>query len=172
MPYSDREKYLENQQSYYQKRKENNTFGKRLKLESLSCLVCSKVFIQTTPQQKYCSVKCNKKSPAAQEAQKQHKLKNKEKYKEYALSTKVKKYGIDKKVYLEMQQTQQHCCKICGVHEKDTKQKELCIDHNHVTKAVRGLLCHSCNVALGFFKDDVSLLLKAIKYVETEGNIL
>lgn len=30
---------------------------------------------------------------------------------------------------------------------------------------MRGVLCHSCNVALGHFKDDPDLLLAAIRYL-------
>jgi hypothetical protein len=53
-------------------------------------------------------------------------------------------------------------CEICNT-EID---KSYDIDHCHTAKIVRGILCHSCNVALGFFKDNVGTLKSAIKYLE------
>ena len=46
------------------------------------------------------------------------------------------------------------------------KQKRLSVDHNHITGKIRGLLCSSCNVGLGVFKDSPDLLRKAIKYLD------
>jgi hypothetical protein len=40
------------------------------------------------------------------------------------------------------------------------------IDHDHKTKKFRGILCHSCNLALGHTNDDVATLKKLIKYLE------
>lgn len=45
-----------------------------------------------------------------------------------------------------------------------------CLDHDHKTGEFRGWLCHDCNKALGFFKDDTKLLKSAIKYIEKECN--
>ena len=41
-----------------------------------------------------------------------------------------------------------------------------CLDHDHKTGHFRGWLCHDCNKALGFFKDDAILLKSAIDYIE------
>lgn len=46
-----------------------------------------------------------------------------------------------------------------------TKTK-LCIDHDHTTGEFRGLLCWTCNVGLGKFKDSTDLLARAINYLE------
>lgn len=51
-------------------------------------------------------------------------------------------------------------CDIC-----DRTQK-LEVDHNHNTGAIRGVLCSRCNGALGQFRDRISLLKKAIQYLE------
>lgn len=59
-----------------------------------------------------------------------------------------------------------HCgkCDICD-NEGDGRWKELAIDHCHATGEFRGMLCSSCNRALGHFKDSTKLLEKAIKYL-------
>lgn len=43
---------------------------------------------------------------------------------------------------------------------------ELSIDHCHTTGKVRGLLCRQCNIALGKFKEDVTILQSAIAYLK------
>src|SRR3990167_8732165 len=56
-------------------------------------------------------------------------------------------------------------CAICGDHSK--KQRDsFCIDHNHRTGRIRGILCSRCNSGLGFFRDSRSLLNRAERYLE------
>jgi hypothetical protein len=51
-------------------------------------------------------------------------------------------------------------CGTCGNSEN------LCVDHNHATGEVRGILCDSCNLAIGFAKEDVSILSRIISYLK------
>lgn len=51
-------------------------------------------------------------------------------------------------------------CEICG-----TTDRKLCVDHDHITGEIRGLLCSSCNVGLGYFRDSPELLTKAVQYL-------
>lgn len=44
--------------------------------------------------------------------------------------------------------------------------KDTHIDHDHVTRKVRGLLCPTCNRALGMVKDSVEVLLRLGVYLE------
>lgn len=56
-------------------------------------------------------------------------------------------------------------CEICGIHESSVKIR-LAIDHNHKTGEIRGLLCSYCNRGIGWLKDDIQVLKKAIKYLQ------
>ena len=39
------------------------------------------------------------------------------------------------------------------------------VDHDHKTMVVRGLLCNRCNLGIGMFFDDISILKSAISYL-------
>ena len=65
---------------------------------------------------------------------------------------------------------QNGCCAICGKSEKDNGQR-LAIDHDHHTHQVRSLLCRNCNTGLGAFKDNETLMSKAIEYLKGWGNV-
>lgn len=56
-------------------------------------------------------------------------------------------------------------CKICGVPEAELNNN-LNMDHDHTTGEFRGWLCHCCNKGLGQFKDDSTILLDALRYLE------
>lgn len=75
-------------------------------------------------------------------------------------------FGISLEEYNIMSEKQNHICAICGKPEMNNKNKVLCVDHNHKTGAVRQLLCGLCNSGLGAFRDDKTLLTKAIKYLK------
>ena len=55
-------------------------------------------------------------------------------------------YGTTLDEYNQMLSDQGHVCAIC----KKSKRYNLCVDHDHTTKVIRGLLCHGCNRNLGF----------------------
>lgn len=65
-------------------------------------------------------------------------------------------------------------CEICRAEMTNTlldgkprnRKTQAHIDHCHKTGAVRGLLCSTCNMGLGSYKDDVALLEGAIKYLQ------
>lgn len=71
------------------------------------------------------------------------------------------RYGITFDEYNKLLKKQGGVCAICGVYKEGT----LHTDHDHKTKKVRGLLCSSCNMAIGLMKDNKEILLKAIKYL-------
>jgi len=80
-----------------------------------------------------------------------------------------KKYKLTEEDYNNLLVKQGNVCKICGKAETHTfkgKVINLAVDHCHKTGKVRGLLCYSCNTALGKFEDDVNFLQKAIEYLK------
>ena len=69
--------------------------------------------------------------------------------------------------YRAIMDKQRGCCPIC---RKGFEYKHYttgpCIDHDHETGKVRGILCGHCNRALGLFGDTVVGLSSAIRYLE------
>jgi len=61
-------------------------------------------------------------------------------------------------------------CAICRTTEFMGPGKRPCIDHDHTTGKVRGILCQRCNTALGLFNDDIERLEAALKYVKEWNN--
>ena len=65
-----------------------------------------------------------------------------------------------------------YTCPICLGTEEVVKGRggknnaPWCCDHDHETKLFRGYLCHSCNRALGSFKDNVENMKRAIEWLE------
>lgn len=43
-------------------------------------------------------------------------------------------------------------CNICGKLPAETYTKRLVIDHNHLTKMIRGWLCDLCNAYVGIYE--------------------
>jgi hypothetical protein len=57
-------------------------------------------------------------------------------------------------------------CAICFTFEPGGRYDNLHIDHDHNTGVVRGLLCASCNLGIGYLKDSTSVLKSATSYLE------
>ena len=86
-------------------------------------------------------------------------------------------YGINKEEYLQLNESQGGACAICGTTEvPEERRGRLSVDHEHNPATdwergtrdkttIRGLLCQPCNKGLGAFKDDPTLLTKAIAYL-------
>lgn len=65
--------------------------------------------------------------------------------------------------YEQLQASQNGRCAIC--HRLPGKRR-LDVDHNHDTGQIRGLLCRSCNTALGKFQDSIEILANASAYLQ------
>jgi len=80
----------------------------------------------------------------------------------------IAEYGITEMEYWSLLYVQEGKCAICRQPETATyrgKVRRLAIDHDHWTGVVRGLLCSSCNLAIGLFKESPETLWKALAYV-------
>jgi hypothetical protein len=71
------------------------------------------------------------------------------------------RYGLSLQDYRAILERQGNACAICK-----KRGRPLCIDHCHVTGQVRGLICRSCNLALGNCNDDPEVLRAAAAYLE------
>lgn len=76
-------------------------------------------------------------------------------------------YGISLDEYNEILHKQKGRCKICSSHHTELKgrRQHLVVDHCHTTGKVRGLLCDTCNRAIGMLKDCPDIILKAHEYL-------
>jgi hypothetical protein len=102
---------------------------------------------------------------------------NKQKNLVAANKYKMKKYyGMTYEEFDAKLEKQDNKCLICGLH-KDEQTKRMSVDHDHSCcpgketcgKCIRGVLCSTCNLALGGFKDNKVLLQRAIDYIESFG---
>jgi hypothetical protein len=62
---------------------------------------------------------------------------------------------------------QQERCAICSKAAPENG-KQLGLDHCHKTGKIRGLLCDTCNLGLGYFRDNPGLLRAAAQYLEDD----
>ncbi|WP_416520462.1 endonuclease domain-containing protein [Streptomyces achromogenes] len=56
-------------------------------------------------------------------------------------------------------------CMICGSTDSGFESGVFAIDHCHESSVARGALCRPCNLMLGNAKDNIDVLLAAIKYL-------
>lgn len=71
------------------------------------------------------------------------------------------RYGLSAAEYDRLLEVQNGVCRICKL--PCSTGKRLAVDHDHVTRKVRGLLCRRCNRGLGHFPT-VELLRSALAY--------
>lgn len=59
-------------------------------------------------------------------------------------------------------------CPICQKTTVPGLTSKVVLDHDHSNGRIRGWICDSCNTGIGRFKDNISLLEKAIIYLQTK----
>lgn len=76
----------------------------------------------------------------------------------------LRRYGITLEQRDQLLTEQGGVCAIC---KRDLVRP--CLDHDHVTGAVRGILCSQCNTLIGMSRDDAAILRSAISYLEAQS---
>lgn len=107
---------------------------------------------------------------SVKEKRKIYQDKNKDRYAASCRQTHMKKkYGLGIDSYESMLSSQNGLCAICGNLETaiiNGKIKNLCIDHDHVTGKIRGLLCQNCNQMIGHGQDNSEILEAGAAYLK------
>lgn len=73
--------------------------------------------------------------------------------------------------YDALMKEQNYACAICRtpftnkIGENSSRKGKACIDHDHQTKKTRGLLCHGCNLVVGFSQENEVILQDTITYL-------
>lgn len=103
--------------------------------------------------------------------QRQYAKANPEAMRDKTFRANIKKlYGLTPEDYWGMFDAQNGVCAICNEPESitttDGVRRRLAVDHDHKTGRVRALLCTSCNLGLGAFKDDPERLAAALAYLD------
>lgn len=82
-------------------------------------------------------------------------------------------YRITYKDLKERWEAQDQKCAICSIDisidlrsRASNRSNKYVLDHCHETKNIRGLLCHDCNLMLGYAKDRAVVLEQAILYLD------
>ena len=127
--------------------------------------ICSKCKVQKplTDYHKRSNRPCGVRS-ICKECYKGYKYKRRDGYnREYDL---MKSYSITTKEYDDLLKQQDGKCKICGTTSPiEGRKKYLCVDHDHNTGKIRGLLCDKCNRGIGLLNDDIKIIKNALDYL-------
>lgn len=100
-------------------------------------------------------------------------IENPDKIKEYrgrdpwTLVKRCSRRGITPEQLINKYESQSCACQIC---KSSIDLMDSAIDHNHHTGEFRGVLCKTCNRALGLFKDSPDILFSAYDYLMNNGS--
>jgi hypothetical protein len=95
----------------------------------------------------------------------EYRRKNRSRCKEWAATGYLRRrYGLTPVQVEQLLVRCEHKCTGCLTPFSLTRRA--CIDHDHLTGFVRGLLCDHCNQALGLVKDDPIVLTQLASYLD------
>ena len=76
-------------------------------------------------------------------------------------------HGITRNEVEQLLSGQSNKCAICAKTIFMGGKAGAHFDHDHLTNKYRGILCNNCNIGLGQFKDDITILFNAINYLRS-----
>jgi hypothetical protein len=82
-------------------------------------------------------------------------------------SKRRRKYNVEPAEYAAAWMQQMGLCPICLRALGGGDPRSTHTDHDHVTGKFRGILCNPCNRGLGYFRDRIDRLNRAIEYLAT-----
>jgi len=81
------------------------------------------------------------------------------------ISRLAREYKVDSEVATKLYIASMTTCEICGTSwNPDIHTNRFCVDHNHTTGAIRGILCHHCNSALGHVRENNKIIESLLEY--------
>jgi hypothetical protein len=87
----------------------------------------------------------------------------------------LSKWGLTSEQWEEIFNFQDRRCACCGTATAGAK-KGWMVDHNHATKAIRGIICTRCNTTLGMLGDDAGSVVEAclefLSYLMRSGDVV
>jgi hypothetical protein len=91
-------------------------------------------------------------------------------HRERARDRKLKRvFGITLGEFRVLSESQNDLCAICNKKEI-IPNRSLCVDHDHTTGKIRGLLCYKCNVMIGMSNESIQIMENALTYLKKHGN--
>ena len=92
-------------------------------------------------------------------------------YKNRERNRQLNKLGFTLELFNQMLEAQGNVCALCGTDDPGAGRNTFNADHDHNTGKARGLLCMSCNLAIGYIElKDESWLDRAINYIKDGGS--
>lgn len=82
------------------------------------------------------------------------------------LRKRCQRHNISVSEFMSVYNEQDCSCAIC---KKEISIEDSAIDHNHDSGEFRGVLCKTCNRALGMFSDNPDVLMSAFNYLLDKG---
>ena len=85
----------------------------------------------------------------------------------------LNRYGLTHEQFEVMLEAQDGRCAICRTDTpKGSGGFHWCVDHDHVTGQVRGILCGHCNQGIGMLQDDPDVIAGAAWYVRKHRQMI
>lgn len=149
--------------------KQHRLAEKDTKARTAVCRICGPTQIKGSGRGEW---RCSTAAALTAKALRDWRLANPEKHTAIEFRRRLGSYGLTPETYEAMLAEQDHRCATCGRSEPGG-QGRWHIDHDHTCcpsgvscgQCIRGLLCSSCNRALGLVRDDPRVLLRMVDYL-------